>query len=372
MARSYEGPIVDVDFHHNWKKPSDVLEFLPTEWQEYAHGEAPRGPRVSITTFNVPGGTKRRDAFHSDDEPVCSDIDFVREQLLDRHNFYRLVCSFDVGGHGNVQNPYFGTAYARAANEWSAQTWLTYDERLYGVVSIALALPDEAAKEIRRAGEHPRVCSTLLAGSPLGRPYGEPVYHPVWEASAEMGLSVDIHPGPSTFEFEAGGKSTSNIGTLPHTWNFAMHHVTSLIVHGVFEKWPTTKVVIKEHGTAWLPYLMWRLDRNYETLKLESKWVKKWPSEYIREHIKLGSQPLEEMPDPNDLKKLYLSVDMEDLLCFATDYAHTGFDDPNNIVRRLPDGWARKVMCDNACEHYGWTPPPVDAGHETRLASGRV
>jgi predicted TIM-barrel fold metal-dependent hydrolase len=369
MARGYQGPIIDTDLHHNWKSSDDVLEYMPEEWRDYARGEVPRGPRIGVAGSNLPGGTKRKDAFRVEDEPVCSDLQFVKDQLLDRHNFWRCVLTYDIGCHGNTQNPYFGTAAARAANDWNADTWLTWDDRLYGVASIALGLPDEAAKEVRRAGENPRVVATLLAGSPLGRPYGDPVYHPVWEASAEMGLPLDIHPGASNLEREAGGKATSNLGQIVNIWNVTMHHVTSLIVHGVFEKYPTTKVLIKEHGTAWLPYLMWRLDQNYETLKLESKWVKKWPSEYIREHVKLGTQPLEEMSDPDDLKKLYRSVEMDDLLCFATDYAHTSFDDPDNIARRLPDGWARKVMCDNACDHYGWTPPPVDAELEPELAT---
>ena len=75
------------------------------------------------------------------------------------------------------------------------------------------------------------------------------------------------------------------------------------------------------------------------------------------------------MPDPNDLKKLYATAEMEDLLCFATDYAHTSFDDPDNVARRLPDGWARKVMCDNACAHYGWEPPVVESEAGAGLAS---
>jgi len=367
MAKGYTGPIVDVDLHHNWKEPEDILAYLPDEWREYARGEIPRGPRLGVVNSNLPGGTKRRDAYRVEEEPVCSDYGFVKEQLLDRHNWWRLVLSFDVGAHGNTQNPYFGTAVARATNEWNAETWLTWDDRFYGVVSVALALPEEAAAEVRRAGANDRICATLLAGSPLGRPFGDPVYHPVWEACAEMGLPLDIHPGGSNTEREASGKPISNIASLAPIWTVTMHHLTSFIVHGVFEKWPSTKVLIKEHGTAWLPYLMWRLDENYETLKLESKYVKKWPSEYIREHVKLGTQPLEEMDDPNDLKRLYESVDMEHALCFATDYAHSSFDDPAVIVRRLPDGWARNVMCDNSCAHYGWT-PPVEADLQPELA----
>jgi predicted TIM-barrel fold metal-dependent hydrolase len=368
VSRTYRGPIVDVDLHHNWKDSAEILAYVPQDWQEFARGEVPRLARIGVAGLNVPGGLKRRDASRVDGEPTASDLGFVKEQLLDRHNWWRCVLCFDLGAHGNTENPYFGTVIARAVNQWNADTWLTWDDRFYGVVSVALALPEEAAREIRRAGADPRVVAALFAGSPLGRPYGDPVYHPVWEACAEMGLSVDLHPGGGALEREVGGPRLSNLGTLVHIWAQAMHHVTSCIVHGVFEKYPHTRILVKEHGTAWLPYLMWRLDQNYETLKLESRWVKKRPSDYVREHVKLGTQPLEEMADPDDLKKLYRSVEMDDMLCFASDYAHATFDDPDVIVRRLPEGWARKVMCDNACTHYGWTPPPVDAELEPELA----
>ena len=86
-----------------------------------------------------------------------------------------------------------------------------------------------------------------------------------------------------------------------------------------------------------MPYLLWRLDTNYELLKLESSWVKRWPSEYIREHIVLDTQPLDEGPRPDDLRRLLQTVDgIDQMLCFASDYPHAASDDPLYVARRLP------------------------------------
>jgi predicted TIM-barrel fold metal-dependent hydrolase len=356
MAASYGGPIVDVDLHHNWRSQADVIAYLPERWREYASSPAAK-LHTGTAGSNFPEGNRRHDAFHAPDEPAVSDFDHTRRLLIDVHNFWRVVVTYDVGHHGNTQNPYFGTAIARASNDWNADTWLTYDERLYGVVAVNLTQPVEAAAEIRRIGQHSRMCATLFAGSPLGRPYGDPIYDPVWEASAELGLPVDIHLGVAPMEREAGGRPETDLASVVPAWAVMMHNVTSMIVHGVFEKWPGMRVLIKEVGTLWLAPLMWRLDRDYELLRRESPWVRRLPSDYIREHIKLGTQPIEDPPRRGALKRFYEATEMADMLCFASDYAHTTFDDPTFVARRMPDGWARKVMCDNACQHYGWTSP---------------
>ena len=49
-----------------------------------------------------------------------------------------------------------------------------------------------------------------------------------------------------------------------------------------------------EGGFAWLPALVWRLDRTVERMRGEVPHLKRKPSEYIREHIWVTTQPMEE------------------------------------------------------------------------------
>lgn len=388
MSR-YQGPIVDVDIHHRWHAEEEALPYLPKQWREYAAGELESAGRVQeagvvsgsdaagkagMVRFSAPGsvvagnldhGARRRDSYPANGRRPGSDYDTLREQLLDRYNYFRGILTFDIGSHAGALNQYFANALCSALNDWNAENWLDLDERLYSVALAPIAMPDEAAKEVRRVGKHPKIVATLLAGSPFGRPYGDPVYHPVFEASLEMGLALHLHPGHAQDHQFTGGTATSAVGNVPLIPQIGMRHIASFIVHGVFEKYPGLQVVVKEYGTAWLPHLMWRLDKNYKRLRLESPWVKRWPSEYILRNVKISTQPLEESDDPRDLMSVLTSVDgLDDVLCFSTDYPHITFDEPNWITKRLPEGWARKVMCDNACRAYGWTPPPQDAVYE--------
>ena len=131
-------------------------------------------------------------------------------------------------------------------------------------------------------------------------------------------------PGwPSYYVEEGAGHSTS-----------CQTAVTSLVIEGVFERFPRLKVVMIEGGFAWLPALSWRLDKLFERMRSEVPHLKKKPSEYIREHIWVTTQPMEE---PQDRRQLFDIMEWIgwDRLLFASDYPHWDFDDP---FRAFPAG----------------------------------
>ena len=361
----YEGPIVDVDVHHRWKKDAEVLAYLPSEWKDYATNDPqdtfPVKPPFPSGNM-MSDGARLVESFPEDGSPPGSDYKTTKLQLLDRSHIWRAVSLHDVGEYGGHLNPYYATALARAANDWNIDRWATIDDRLYTAVAINPAQPENAAAEVRRIGNHPKVVGVLLASNPLGRSYGDPLYDPIYKAAADMGLAIMIHTSagtqPNSMFSYAGGKASSSIVFNSQSSQVVFQYISSFIAHGTFEKFPTLRVLLIEFGIAWLPFVTWRLDQNYELLRRESPLVKRWPSEYIRDHVRLATQPIEESPKPGGLAQLLQTVDgMDDLICYSSDYPHQTFDDPMYVVRLLPKGWERKVMCDNACQVFGWKPP---------------
>lgn len=369
MSR-YDGPIIDLDVHHRPRQDSEVIEYLPQRWRDLMtanpHAVMPIEPPSTTGAATLSNLGRRADAFPDEGGLPGSSYELLREQLLDRHGYCRAVLTHDVGDFACHLNPYLAQAICGAANDWNIERWLPLDERLVGLVVAPLGMPDAAAAEIRRVGGHEKMVGVLLAGSPLGRPFGDPVYHPVYEAAAEMGLALSIHPAGSDRPNVSMRATPAPFLTVIEFASLqsqqAQHHISSFIVHGVFEKFPSLHLVVKEYGIAWLPSLIWRLDQYYDMLRLESPWVKKRPSEYIHEFVKLATQPIETSPDSaSGLAEILQTVDgMEDILCYSSDYPHITFDDPDYVARQLPNGWERKVFCDNACSAYGWKPPARD------------
>ena len=48
-----------------------------------------------------------------------------------------------------------------------------------------------------------------------------------------------------------------------------------------------------EAGVFWVPWLMRRLDIHYREFRSEIPWVKRLPSEHIRDNVRFATQPID-------------------------------------------------------------------------------
>ena len=111
--------------------------------------------------------------------------------------------------------------------------------------------------------------------------------------------------------------------------------------------------MLVEGGVAWLPALMWRLDAEWKALRSEVPWVKRPPSAYLRDHVRLTSQPIERPDDDAAPAAALEMMDAEHLLMFASDYPHWDFDSPTHAFPKLPDELREAIFSTNARELYG-------------------
>lgn len=371
----YDGPIIDVDLHHRWASEDELFEYMAPEWQSVVdrshsrvHIEAPVAQFLHLT-----GSVRRANSSPAQGGPP--DYATVCKQWLDPYPVERAVLTYDIGTSTGVPNPMLSSALCRAANDWSVDRWIegTKDERLYAAALIPTQIPEDGAAEVRRMAENPRVVEALMVCNGLGKHFGHPAYHPIYEAAAETGLPIAIHNGGDQWnmgsQMNAAGLPNSRFEFHALAAQCTMTHLLSFITYGAFEKFPRLKLMIVEIGVAWLPWLIWSMDKHYETLRQESPWVKRLPSEYIRDHVLVTTQPIEVSPQRGQLVELMGTPGgLEDVLCFASDYPHFDADDPKYTVRRLDDAWGPKVFYGNSKKALRW--PDRESADATMAAVG--
>jgi predicted TIM-barrel fold metal-dependent hydrolase len=116
--------------------------------------------------------------------------------------------------------------------------------------------------------------------------------------------------------------------------------VASLVIEGVFETFPTLRVVSLEGGFVWAAPLAWRMDRLFERYRGEVPHLKLKPSEYIRRNFYLATQPMEEPTNRRHLTDAVKWIGTDRLL-FSSDYPHWDFDDP---VRAITAAFGRDAQ----------------------------
>lgn len=345
--------VFDVDVHEYYRGIKDLLPHLDLKWHRFITeygwtGVSSSWPYVVPTV----GGSNRADSRPPDGGPPGSDLGMVRSQLLDAFDIRHAVLTgnFHVASMEGWYD--FATALASAYNDWLIEHWLAHDDRLLGSIQVAVQDPVAAAREIDRVGGHPRMVQVFLpmiVGPRAG--YGDPQYRPIFQAAARHGLVVALHHGRMTKTlFGYPNYFIEWHQSVPHA---GMCHATSLLCGGVLSEFPDLRVVILETGYTWLAHFMWRMDQQYKGLRVEVPWLTRKPSEYLREQLRLSTQPAEEIETRHFLQLMDM-IGSEDMLLFSTDYPHFDFDSPlRSLPAGLPEGLRRKILFENSAAVYG-------------------
>ncbi|MEK3724545.1 amidohydrolase family protein [Paenibacillus sp. FSL H8-0034] len=344
--------IIDVDVHNQLKSPKDLLPYLPEPWRTRV---ASSGIGMPDRGYQTPIGVLRQDCLPPTGGPAASDPDYLVKDLFEPFNIEYGILTGSLMDVSTMHDPDHAAAIASAYNDYLVAEWLPKHSSFRGSIVVGTQDPILAVREIDRMAEHPEMVGIVM-GSAQRAPLGQRQYHAIYAAAERHGLPIAIHPGGEG----AGGTPPPTPSGYPtryleyHTClslNY-MAHITSLVCEGVFEKFPHLKFVCLEGGIAWLPHLMWRLDKNYKGLRSSVPWLKRMPSEYIRSNCMFSTQPIEEPEDPKDLIAIFDMIDAENFLMFSSDYPHWDNDIPTEILKRLSPEARQKIFYDNAKKLY--------------------
>lgn len=338
--------VIDCDIHIDVRSVRALLPYLAEHWREYIYETSFKGP---VDTSYPPGAET---SARPDLRAARIDLDVIREQAIDPlgTEIGILTCAYAVD---SVRNPFAAAALATAVNEWQVNSWLSQEPRLRGSIVVPIQDPALAAEEIDRVGGQPGFVQVLLPVHAEAL-YGNRRYYPVYEAALRHDLAIGIHfggnPGsPPT----AVGWPSYYIEEYVGMSHIFQSQVISLVTEGVFDKFPSLRVALIESGVTWLPSLMWRLDKEWKGLRREVPWVRRLPSEYMREHIRLTTQPIDLPGESESLAAILDQLDASEMLMFSSDFPHHHSSaSPAAFLEHVPAETARKILRDNAAAFY--------------------
>jgi predicted TIM-barrel fold metal-dependent hydrolase len=347
--------IADCDIHPAVRFETDLDPWLSQRWRDHRatfHAGRRIGMQSGPAFPKSQPNASRRDALPPEGGRHGSSLSFMQVQHLDPHNITLGVLN-PLGSGQGLSNPDLSAAICHATNEWQVAEWTGKDRRLKASVVVPYEDAAASAAEIRRWAGHPDFVQVLLL-SRTAEPLGNRRYWPIYEAAAEANLPVAVHA------FGYGGSPITSTGWPSHYIEEMTGHaqssqagLTSLVIEGVFERFPNLRMIMVEAGFAWAPSLAWRLDKAWHTLRAETPHLKLSPSEYIRRQVWWTTQPMEE-PEPREHLLDTIGWIGWDRLLFATDYPHWDFDDPAQALPlKITETQRQRFFMGNARAVYG-------------------
>ncbi|MGE0745617.1 MAG: amidohydrolase family protein [Rhodospirillales bacterium] len=188
--------------------------------------------------------------------------------------------------YGLMREVGFATATATAYNNWLDAEYTRLDDRLYGVGLMPVENPEGAIAEMRRCKNQRKnfVAMLLPSVTASGMTYGHPSFWPVYEEAERLNMPLALHGAPSVgFGFDHF-RPFVKVHTLEHPVPL-MIQLTDMMFSGVFDDFPKLRVAFLEGGASWVPFMMDRMDYEYDTVQgMEvKKKVRHAPSWYMTE-----------------------------------------------------------------------------------------
>jgi len=220
---------------------------------------------------------------------------------------------------GLVRDKDWACALASGYNNYLYENFTKSEKRLKGMALLPLQDVGEAVDELHRAVKKLGFVGGVLPAVGLRQPFG-----PVYEAAQELNALLAVHAAPTQGIGVDGFDRLIEVRTLSHGFG-QMIQITSMIYSGVYDRFPDLKVAYAEAGCGWVPYLMERLDLEYEHRPNQAPDCQQVPSEHLKSGRIFIHCELEDRGIPLVARAL-----RDDILFCASDFPH----EPRNEFRQ--------------------------------------
>jgi uncharacterized protein len=334
--------------------------------REYVPGQIHRSDRMAATGLYEDGKRGIRRLTDPELRLHDQDLDGVQAEVL-----YGIL-----GATTRLHDPEAAVEVMRIYNEWLADFCEAHPDRYAGLACIPNQPVEAAVAEVRRILKRGGLRGIDVANSLDMPPLWDPLWTPLWDVAHEAGLPVHFHTvggklpeavrralfpdpqarsSPEDADQAPPDPRVARAAFAVHITGFQLHMATilmSLIYAGVLERYPSLKVVIGESGIGWIPYVLERMDTEWED-QFKDLGLSLRPSDYWRRQCKatyqtdrIGIQLLDEVGADN--------------IMWGSDFPHPDgvWPDSREVIQRelghLRPEVRRKIVCENAARLYGF------------------
>ena len=243
----------------------------------------------------------------------------------------------------------------RIYNDWLADFCSHSPERLIGLACLPYGDVGDAVQEVHRAAKIGLKGLELSCSWDM-EPMWHPVWEPLWQAVSEVSLPLHFHtfPSVSPAERERTPKDSQRSALFTRVTGFQLNLsniIAGVIGAAVLERYPKVRISFGESGIGWIPYVLDRMDFEWED-RFRDLGLKMKPSDYWRRQCKATFQ------FDRIGAKLIDDLGVETLM-WGSDYPHTDGVWPESTKYiaeqfcEVSPAVVRKVTCENAGRFYG-------------------
>jgi predicted TIM-barrel fold metal-dependent hydrolase len=259
-------------------------------------------------------------------------------------------------------------ANLHAFNRWLLEDWgYAYEGRIFAAPQVSLLDPKRAVTELEWVIERGARVVFLRPGHANRQSPAHPMFDPFWARVQEAGVVTGLHIAESGYTEMYSTDFSELANPTPHEksalqWALfygdrpIMDTFGAMILHNLFGRFPSLKMLSVENGSLWVPYLLAVMDK-MKGMGRSGKWlggrVDGRPSDIFRQHVTVSPFHEESLSD-------LLAVLGPENIAIGSDYPHPeGINEPREYaesLHHLPDDVIRKLMRSNAARLVGLAP----------------
>ncbi len=357
------------DGHKRWTTKSGanlgVMNGMGSAGRQYTPGKIHRSDRMASTGLYEDGKRGIRRLTDPDLRVKDQDRDGVQGEVL-----YGVL-----GSTSRLSDPEAAVEVMRVYNEWLADFCSAKPGRFAGLASIPNNPIEASIAEVKRVAKRGVLRGIDIANATDLKPLWDPYWRPLWEVINDTGLPLHFHtiggytpdhvrkiqmigadptratlPGAPEVELSVA-RSAFAASITAFQINMA-NILTSMIFGGVLERYPRMRLVLGESGIGWIPYVLWRMDSEWED-QFKDLTLTMAPGGYWKRQCRATYQT-----DPVGVKLIdELGADN---VMWGSDFPHPDgiWPDSQEYLERelghLPAATRRKIQCENAAKLYGF------------------